>query len=272
MPQTGLDTKDYPDEPVTAVIARTPQARVKPLALLLDLSKAGWSGVLSLALDSGEVRVWLKGGLVAWAEQRAQQRSFHHVLCELLSIDRSSLLELAAGWRARRLSLAEAVLGQPGMSEEKLRRALQEHLSESLREVAQSGPCPAMQAEDAKISSAYAARWLFPLEQVLRPTGGATVSRESVAELARRVYGASWIDLVADGSAVGLSERSQPHRGLLEAADALLLGYDDAVELAVLRGHFGTWAGLPSRAGGGSSSSNTWLGFDAALPLGIAYH
>lgn len=257
--------------PITGVIEKSVlQRRVKPLTRLCELSDAGWSGELVFALDSGQVRVWLKGGLLAWAEGGAQERSLRHVLCELLSIDRSSLLELAASWRARRLSLAEAVLAQPGMSEDKLRRALQEHLTEALSQIVRSAPCRVEQYEDAETSHAYATRWLFPLDQVLRPTRVTSVSHESLAELARRVYGASWVDLVVDGSTAGLSKCSGPHRGLLEASDALLFGHDDGVTMAVLRGEFGTWAGLPSAEEAGRAS--TWLAFDPEVPLGGAYH
>lgn len=240
-----------------------------PVSVLARLENERFSGQLTLALAAGEVRVWLQAGRVAWAERPAPLRSLGGVLRELLPNRGAGLRELVRSAQARGLSVAEALLSVPGMSESKLRGALQEHLLDALSDLTVSAPCRCRRIAADSSSPTYGAQWTFALAEVLLLPGGSSDARESLQQLTRRVYGARAVDLVCAGSAAGLTEENAADKQLLEAADELLLRHDDGAELAVLQASSGTWAGL--RSATDSDETHTWVSFAPEVGLGGTY-
>ena len=210
-PQTGVST-----------LLASSGLREQPVLTLRRLSRAGWSGRVSWDMARGLTQVWLQDGSIAWAESSRQHRGLGHVLSELLSIDQRALRALAQSWRERRLSWVDAVLAEPSIGIEQVRRALQEHLREALFPLTASAPCRHQLEAAAEVSSAPANLRFAPEEILCRP--GAQHERESLLQLAERVYGARAIDVVVGGSAAGFGAEAPADQRLLEAADALLFG------------------------------------------------
>ena len=212
--------------------------------------------------------MWLQDGRIVWAERARQHRDLGHALSELLSIDQRSLRALAQSWRERRVSWVDALLAEPRLELAQVRAALQEHLREALFPLTTNPSCRHWLEAAPAAQAGTRANLSFAPEEILCRPGAPLHERESLLQLAERVYGARSIDVVVDGHAAGFGGEPLADQRLLEAADALLFGADDDSELVVLRSVRGIWAGL--RAAPHDEAASTWLAFEPELGLGAA--
>lgn len=256
-----------PQSGVTSLIPTASSGVVEQPALTLRrLSRMSWSGRVSWEMERGRTQVWLDKGCIVWAESSRQHRGLGRVLSELLSIDQAALRALAQNWREQRMSWVDAVLAEPSIGIGQVRGALQEHLRAALFPLTTCASCRHRLEAAAATFSAPAGLRFAPEEILCRP--GAQDERESLLQLAERVYGARAIDVVVGGSAAGFGAEHASDQRLLEAADALLLGPESENDLVVLRGADVLWAGLRSAVH--EETASTWLAFDAELGLGGA--
>jgi hypothetical protein len=246
------------------------QRRAPPARVLSELSRARWSGALTFELDAGPLSVWMSNGNVAWAEGAGLRRVLTEALCKQLGVSLDTFQGLVHDWQRLRLPFADAVLSQPGMTEEKLQRALREHVVETLEGVTKSLSCLShLSAHAAGETANSSARWSFSLRDVLSVPVPWMTPQQSLAELESRIRGARWVDVVTDGMAVGIGPTNTATRRRIESLDALLLGHADGVELALLHDSSGSCAGL--RAVSGAVQASTWVGFGPENGLGHTF-